>query len=489
MRIAQFAWQNFLRRPDLSGLPPRVVDRIREREWANEVLLRSIQLSIILIFWVIYAVSPKTYPDDTIAPVPYVLATYLVLSVIGLAWGWLREPPDWAGYFSILFDFALLYGLMVSFHIQYGQPASFILKAPSLLYVFIFIALRALRFNPKFVLLAGLVAALGWAAMIVYVTRIDPGDNMLTRSYVEYLTSNTILIGAEVDKILSILFVTAILAIAVNGSSNLLVTAIAEQAAAAELSRFFDSSVARGIRSARAQLEAGHGEKRRVAILNVDLRGFTRLAARLDADTVMQVLSAYQGRVIPLIRRHGGVIDKFMGDGIMASFGIEDGADGAPRTPAADAMRAAEAILADVVHWPDGEPAFAATGPLSIGIGIAAGEVNWGAVGRGDRLEMTVIGPAVNLSAKLEKHNKRLKSACLADAAAWAEACAQGYDGALSATTARARVDGVAGPVDIAVLSLAGTPRQGGRARRAPSPASAGAGRAEPAAAARRRRG
>ena len=450
----QTVWKEFLRRPDLSGLPPRVRKAIAEREWANELLLRSIQLTIILIFCFIYTISPKTFPDDTTAPVPYVLGAYLMLASVGLVWGWLREPPDWAGYISILFDFCLLYGLMISFHIQYGQPASFILKAPSLLYVFIFIAIRALRFHPKFVLMAGGVAALGWAVVIVYVTRIDPGDNMLTRSYIEYLTSNSILIGAEIDKILSILFVTAILGIAVNGSSNLLVTAVADRSAAADFSRFFDSSVAQGIRSAET-LAAGQGEKLFATILNVDLRGFTKLAERLDADAVMSVLSAYQGRVIPLVQARDGIIDKFMGDGIMASFGIGDLTAGDHRKPPhceADAIRAAEAILLDAERWLDEVPEIAHAGGIEVGIGIASGTVSWGAVGREDRLEMTVIGPAVNLSAKLEKHNKKLVSRCICDAATWAAAVEQGYDGLLEAEIVQASVEGTARRMKIAVL-------------------------------------
>ncbi|MCG6857411.1 MAG: adenylate/guanylate cyclase domain-containing protein [Salaquimonas sp.] len=445
-------WRDFLKRPDLSGLPPRVRAAIAEREWANELLLRSIQLTIILIFCFIYTISPKTYPDDTVAPVPYVLGAYLVLAVIGLIWGWMREPPDWAGYVSILFDFCLLYGLMISFHIQYGQPASFILKAPSLLYVFIFIAIRALRFHPKFVLMAGGVAALGWAIVIVYVTHVDPANNMLTHSYIHYLTSNSILIGAEVDKILSISFVTIILAIAVNGSSNLLVTAVAERSAAADFSRFFDSSVAEGIRSAEA-LEAGRGEKRFATILNVDLRGFTGLADRLDADSVMAVLSAYQGRVIPLVQQHGGIIDKFMGDGIMASFGIGD-VDGEVEPGCeANAVRAAEAILLDAERWAGEVPEIAQAGGIEVGIGIASGTVNWGAVGREDRLEMTVIGPAVNLSAKLEKHNKKLASRCICDAETWAAACGQGYDGLLGAEIVHTHIEGTGRNVEIAVLT------------------------------------
>ena len=443
----------FFHRPDLSALPPRVREAIRRREWANEVLLRIIQLSIILLFCFIYAISPKTGPADAFVPTPYVLAAYLVLSVIGLAWGILREPPDWSSYFSIVFDFVLLYSLMIGFHIQYGQPASFILKAPALLYVFIFIAIRALRFHPKFVILAGTVAAIGWAGMIYYVMRIDPGDNMLTRSYVEYLTANRILIGAEVDKLLSIVFVTMILAVAVNGSNNLLVTSIAEQSAAQDLSRFFDSSVAEGIRSSELQLQPGQGRKCRATIMNIDIRGFTRMAAKMDASNVMRFLSDYQAQILPVVRAHGGVVDKFMGDGIMVTFGTLGDQD---LNPAAQALSAASELIARVGQHGAGG-AGVRLPEFRIGIGIATGEVSFGAVGSGDRLEMTVIGSAVNLSAKLEKHNKVLGSDCLCDRATWELASSAGEQLPFEGEILLASLDGVADEVEIVRLTH-GTP-------------------------------
>ena len=448
MNIAENLKQNFLSRPALSSLPLRVRQSIRQREWANEVLLRTIQMVVIVMFCIIYAAAPVNQAQASFSPVPYFLGAYLVLSATGLVWGILREPPDWAGYISILFDFILLYGLMVSFHMQYMQPASFIMKAPALLYVFIFIAIRALRFNPKFVILAGIVAALGWAAIIVYVTRIDPGDNMLTRSYVHYLTSNSILIGAEVDKILSILIVTAVLALAVNGSRNMLVRAVSEQAAASSLSRFFDDSVASSIRSDALPLEAGRGEKRSATILNVDIRGFTSLASRLDPGEIMELLSAYQGRLVPIIQAHGGVIDKFMGDGIMASFGI----GGGESDHACRAMAAVQAIFADVAGWPELEGPICRSEPLRIGMGLATGEVSWGAVGANGRLEMTVIGPAVNLSAKLEKFNKQFDSTCITSAETWQLAVAQGYQGNLAAQLRTESVEGVKDAIAIAVV-------------------------------------
>ncbi|MEO4041799.1 adenylate/guanylate cyclase domain-containing protein [Hoeflea sp. CAU 1731] len=437
--------------PDIASLPERVQEDVERKEWANEVFLRLIHLAIIILFCMIYTVAPKTFPDGAFAPAPYVLAIFLVLSVTGLTWSLFRLPPDWAAYLSILFDFTLLYGLMVSFHMQYMQPPSFILKAPSLLYVFIFIAIRALRFHPKFVIVAGLVAATGWTSIILYVTNFDTTDSMLTRSYVEYLTSNTILIGAEVDKMVSILFVTGILALAINGSKNLLIRSVTEQTAAKDLSKFFDTRVAEGIRKNKLQMVAGAGEKRLATIMNIDIRGFTQLVADRDADQVMQLLSAYQSRVIPIIQEFGGTIDKFMGDGVMVTFGIGDDEE----NPAARAVAAAERILGEAAQWSEQEEAIREFGPIAIGVGIATGIVSWGAVGYGDRLELTVIGASVNLSAKLEKLNRTLGSSCICDAQTWKSAAEQGYDGALTRAELRTAVEGAGAAVDVVVLGMA----------------------------------
>ena len=130
--------------------------------------------------------------------------------------------PAWFLTLSVAADLTLLMMLIWSFHIQYDQPASFYLKAPTLLYVFIFIALRALRFEARFVLLAGLFSALGWLALVFYVVSIDPQDNMITRDYVAYMTSNTILLGAVFDKVISILMVTGILCVALVKARKLL---------------------------------------------------------------------------------------------------------------------------------------------------------------------------------------------------------------------------------------------------------------------------
>ncbi len=434
----------FLKKPP--KLPARIDRAIRQQDDASEVLVKLLQLTVVGIMGVLYLLSPKTDAGTAFSPVPYALLGYLVLNSAALVWALRRGLPNWAVYISIVFDITLLMVLIWTFHIQYDQPPAFYLKAPTLLYIFIFIALRALRFQARFVLAAGLIAALGWGVMIAYVTLSDPANSMITRNYVEYLTSNAILLGAEFDKIISILIVTGILALALKRAHDLLVRAVSEKAAAENLSSFFDDNVASLIARADEQIAPGTGVSRNAAILNVDIRGFTEMAADMDPSTVMSVLTDYQRRLVPAIQAHGGTIDKFLGDGIMASFGAVTPTS----TYAADALKAVDAVLEAIGDWQgDGQ----ATAPYEINLAVAAGPVSFGAVGDEKRLEYTVIGAAVNLSAKLEKYNKDAGSRALVDRETYDTACRQGYRAGGRPRTLRAKVPGTARARQLVVLA------------------------------------
>src|SRR4030095_10773119 len=177
-------------------------------------------------------------------------------------------------------------------------------------------------------------------------------------------------VHAEADKIIAILLTTAVLAVAIARARHLLIRAVSEGAAARDLSRFFDPGVAARIRTAAMAVKAGEGELRDVAILTVDLRGFTRLSTELAPSEVMKLLQDYQGRVGPHIVGNGGSIDKFLGDGILASFG----AVAVSTTAAADALRAADAILEAADHW-SAERRAAGLAALSIGLAVSSGRV------------------------------------------------------------------------------------------------------------------
>ena len=430
-------------------LPDRVRHQVMAQQDATERLIGWVQFAVVTIFGVLYVLSPKTFAaHDTFQPVPYALAAYLLFTLARLAAAYRTHLPDWFLYLSIVIDMTLLFVLIWSFHLQYEQPASFYLKAPTLLYVFIFIALRALRFEVRFVVAAGVTAALGWLLLVGYVLVADPTDTMITRNYVTYLTSNAVLLGAEFDKVLSILTVTGILALALLRARVLLVSSVTESAAAQDLSRFFSPEVARRIVQSE-EIGVGAGESRDAAILNLDLRGFTPLTQSRSPDEVMRLLADYQAHMVPVIRRHGGSIDKFLGDGIMATFGAARVSD----RYAADALACVDELVAVAEAWErrlraEGRPG------VPVNAAVASGRIVFGAVGEKDRLEYTVIGDAVNLAAKLEKHNRVAGSRALATAEAFELARAQGY--ALRAEPARiagASVAGVAQPLDLVRLA------------------------------------
>ena len=379
-------------------LPGRVRDAIRRQQDSSEIVVGWIQLSIVVTFSILYALSPNPYTADTVfASEPWVLGVYLLFTLVRVVLAHRRALPNWLLYVSVIVDMLLLLALIWSIHIKYGQPASFYLKVPTLLYVFIFIALRALRFEARYVLLAGAVAAGGWLLMVLYAARIVPDNPMITRDYVQYMTSNSILLGAEFDKVISMLIVTGILAIAITRARNLLVRSVVESTAAAELSRFVPSEVAAQLKASETRIEAGAGDVRETTIFFNDLEGFTTLSEGMSPVELISTLNEYFSAVTEPIVRHGGVINQYQGDAILATFNLPK----AHEDHAAGAVRAAieiQHILASRT--------FGAGLRLVSRVGINTGIVVGGLVGAQDRLGYTVHGDDVNLAARLEALNK-----------------------------------------------------------------------------------
>ncbi len=423
-------------------LSKRVVNVIARNDDISEVLVKIIQFVMFALWGAAYLAAPQPNPD-TVSRVPVVITIYLAFTLVRLFIDLLSRSPVWLIYLSIAIDMALLTYLIWSFHIQYDQPASFSLKSVEVMHYFVLISLRALRFEARYVIAAGGFAVLSWAMLVIYVVNIDTGDPMITRSYVTYLTSNTVLIGAEINKIISIIMFTIILAIAVRRAQFFLVSSVAEENAANDLSRFMANSVAEQIRSSDHRIEAGEGVRRDAAILNVDIRGFTQLVIDMPPDKTMSLLSDYQHKIVPIVHKHNGIVDKFIGDGIMATFAPSSD----DKNYCANALRCIDEIIEDQKSW-DGPAS-----QLTVNMAVTAGAVVFGVVGDGDRLEATVIGPSVNRSAKLEKHNKELKSKALAGEFCYTTGVEQGYQTKGSHKTVSTIVGDEQSPSNIVVLA------------------------------------
>lgn len=432
----------------IPALSPRVLALIAQETRRADILAAWILFLVAAFLGGLYLVSPKALDGMTeLRPVPVVVLLFLVTGLVRLALAYAGRMSRGLDIAFIPLDFALLYGLIWSFHLQYHQPPAFYLKAPTFLFVFLLIAVRSVRLDPVPVVTAGIVAAIGWAGMATFA--LDHGGmSDVTRDFVTYLTSNAILIGAEVEKIIAILLVTLVLTLAIQRARRQLVAAATDRTAREDLSRFFDPRVARAI-AAGAQIPApGQGERRQAAILVTDLRGFTAFAARESAGNVLSLLIAYQRVVSGAIQAHGGAIDKFMGDGILATFGCTTDSE----TPAADGLRAALAVSTAAHHFV-AERKAAGLPVLPVGVALTCGEVLFGTVGDGERLEVTVIGEAVNRAVKLEGHNKVLRSRLVTDMACLVAAREQGLPAPHVLDAApQQEVRGLDGRIDLAVL-------------------------------------
>jgi adenylate cyclase len=379
--------------------PARVQDIIVRQQRHSEILIGWVQFALALVFAALWAVAPSTARMADFQPVPWALAVYGLFTVARLYAAHRGRLPDWAVMVSIALDMALLMGLIWTFHIQYRQPAVFYLKAPTLLYVFIFIALRALRFEAKYVIAAGLAAALGWAGLLWYAVAGEMHImRLVTRDYVAYITSNMVLIGAEIDKIVSILLVTAVLAVAVARGRRVLFRAVADSVAARDLSRFVSPEIAERIASAERPIQPGEGELRTATVLFTDIEGFSTISEKVPPQVLAAMLNDYFTALSPVIARHGGAIIHFQGDALLVGYNTVV----ADPDHAANALRTALGIQRIVREHTFG-PGLA----LKTRCGINTGPMNVGAVAAGDQLVFTCHGDEVNIAARLEQLNKQ----------------------------------------------------------------------------------
>ena len=425
--------------------PARIRAAVDRFEGRSDQIAALIQLAGLMVFAALYVATYSSFEvHHAIEPAPFALVVYGAYTLWRLSAAARMPKPQSRLYVSAAVDIITLYALIAAFPFQYGAPLALVLKAPTLFYVFILIGLRTLWFDPRLTLFTGAIAAAGWGALAL-LAAVDGAP--VTGDYRVYMTSLSLLPGAELEKIAAIAATTLVLAAAVHRARALLYRTATEETAAADLTKFVGKDAAARIRASDAGLRAGDGELRRAAIMMIDLRGFTSATKGAPPAEVIGLLQDYQSRIVPVIESGGGTIDKFLGDGVLVSFGAarDTGAE------CAEAVRTALAVAEAADRWKEAR-ARAGQQTLDIGIAIATGDVVFGAVGHGDRLEFTVIGDAVNLAAKLEKYTKIERCRIIATADVLERAASQGHPPPPARRIASAVVEGAPGTLDLVAI-------------------------------------
>jgi len=164
------------------------------------------------------------------------------------------------------------------------------------------------------------------------------------------------------------------------------------------------------------------GTKQKVSILFADIRGFTTFSESNGASEVFHTLNEYFSCMVEVITLNGGIVDKFIGDALMAVFGI-------PNQNPKDSNNAVKAALGMQVALLDFNNARIQAGkkPINIGIGVCTGEVFCGNIGSENRFEYTVIGDSVNIASRLESSTKEYGCVNLVSSSTFDDIVESGY--------------------------------------------------------------
>ncbi len=166
------------------------------------------------------------------------------------------------------------------------------------------------------------------------------------------------------------------------------------------LDQYLGKEVAERLEESLANVEAS-GERRELTMMFADIRGFTTFSEKSRPEEVFETLNLYLGAMIPAVLEEHGVLDKIIGDEIMAIFGMVPAALSGPEL----AVRAGRRLLTEVRRL-NREREAAGLSLLFVGVGVATGPVSLGILGSESRKSVTVIGNHVNMASRLQGQAK-----------------------------------------------------------------------------------
>jgi adenylate cyclase len=365
------------------------------------MIARACVTVAIVVFLLIQFPNPSGYYWSGLT------ALFGLLGIVTYAVSRSRLYRPWQLYVFVALDLAI-----VTFIILYPNP--FLrewfpiqqqLKYPNFDYLYVVVALTALTYAPGVAAWAGIAAVLSWGTAAVLVLMRPETISALTLpalssqpiaeriemwSHTEFVD-----ISALIQQGFIMLCIAAVLATVAWRARRLVGRQVRAERARANLSRYFSPGLIEELAGQDEPLGAVRAQN--VAVLFADIVGFTTLSENEPPEKVIALLRDFHARMAREVFNHGGTVDKYIGDAIMATFGT-------PRTGVRDATNAlacGRAMLDTVAAW-NRERARRGEVAIKVGIGLHFGPAVMGDIGDERRLEYAVIGDTVNVASRLE---------------------------------------------------------------------------------------
>lgn len=270
------------------------------------------------------------------------------------------------------------------------------LRSENVLYLLIFVAMATLSTSPIQVLWTGVVGAAAWVTGAL-VIGTQPGVRWIAMGN----DPDAVVVHLVIQQAFLILLVSGVLAGAVTRQRAMVRRQVGLERERAQLARYFSPNMVEQLVDASRTFDAVREQP--AAILFADIVGFTRIAESLPPTELISLLREFHDRMQQIVFKHDGTLDKYLGDGLMASFGTPQ----AGRRDATNAVAAAREMSTALAGW-NRERANRAKIPIRAGFGVHWGPVLLGDIGGEQRIEFATLGDTVNVASRLEHMTRDL---------------------------------------------------------------------------------
>jgi adenylate cyclase len=358
-------------------------------------------------------------------------ALFLVTGVVQFV-VYRRRGPGWLPYVFVAVDCLLLAAVLIAPNpfLAVPLPLPLPFRFANFLFFFVILMQTTFCFRPTLLLWTGACGAGAWTLAFQWVRHqpgvvTTPSDRLDTAITLNaYLDPNYLSELKYAYEIFVFLLVTAGLALLVWRSRRLVAERAEAERERSNLARYFSPKVVDVL--AERDEPLGRVRRQAVGVLFADLVGFTTLAEDMPPEEVMAMLRDFHGRMEDEVFRHGGCLEKFIGDALLATFGVPD----VGPHDATDALACARGMLAALAAW-NHEREVRGLAPLGMGVGLHYGQVVLGDIGSERSMAFATVGDTINVASRLQSLTRDLGATIVASGALVAAVEREAVDRAL----------------------------------------------------------